>query len=512
MFVSILDPEDNTCKERQRPAFYKDLNLDQVIDRICTLWGENVSSFYYYLPAGAAGSDYRRGIMADLKLEGVYHVLCGFMDKMKQRRESFAGKENVSDMLQKAVWHIREADDYCRAFGELFEALKSVPFCSEGMREFMSFLQQYLAGEEFRMMEEEAAALLREMDTFRLVLTYENDRISVAEGETSGEYDAFLEQCFPGHGRRMESPFGTEPELARLERELLKLFRKKSPDFFRRAEAFYGRYKIYAEDTLLRFASEIRFYLSFYCFEKKMEGAGFRFCVPQMIQNKAGRMYARGLYDLALACANTGRPEGIVSNDMEYGEGERFFVLTGPNQGGKTTFARSLGQLVCLAALGLDVPAEAAGIYGFEAVLTHFSVEESAETGRGKLMDELVRLVPVMEGSCEKTFVVINELFTTAANYDACIMGKRVLEHLINRGCMGIYVTHLAELGRTNPGTVSMRAMLDIRGERSFRIERAEAVDCADADSQVRRYGLAYGQLRERLLNGSGYECKSSLF
>lgn len=589
-FVSILDARREPDRERGCPDFYQDLNIDQIIDRICRLWGENVSSFYGYFPADEACEDYRREVLGDVKLTGVYEALRDFTEKMDARREVFVKKEDVSHRLQKAAWHIREIHDYCRAFTELHEALRTVPFRSEGMQSFLGYLEGYLGGEGFRAMQSEATGLLAEMDTFRLVLTYENDRFYVAEGEVLGTYDAFLESCFPGQGKRMESPFETVPELVDLERELLKVFQKKSPDFFARAEAFSQKHEIYAEDVLLRFASEIRYYLSYYCFEKKMEEMGFRFCVPAKISGRtlagthgqefgrsggkyaAGsedcdretdetakqgetaddsekreremvhpmeqgeaaddsekqgietnhpmkqgeaasqtekggvetdssgdRMYARGLYDLALACANAGRAEDIVSNDMEYRVGESFFVVTGPNQGGKTTFARSLGQMVYLAKMGLDVPAESAALYHFPNLLTHFSVEESTQTGRGKLMDELVRLVPIMKAPCERNFVVINELFTTAANYDACIMGKRVLEHLLAQGCMGIYVTHLAELGEERPGVASLRAMLDGRGERSFKIERDRAADHASAESQVKEYGLTYAQLKERL-------------
>ena len=507
-FVSILDAGGEPDRERQCPAFYQDLNLEQVIHRICRFWGEDVSSFYRYFPVDEACEDYRREVLRDVKLAGVYKALCGFTEKMDARREVFVKKEDVSHRLQKAAWHIREINDYCKAFTELYEALRTAPFRSEGMRSFLKYLERYLGGEGFCAMQREAAGLLAEMDTFRLVLTYENDRFYVEEGEVPGAYGAFLESCFPGQGKRMESPFETVPELVDLERELLKVFQKNSPDFFARAESFYQNHVIYAEGILLRFASEIRYYLSYYCFEKEMEELGFRFCVPEKIPlagqgaeaaGSGGRMYARGLYDMALACANAGRAEDIVSNDMEYREEERFFVVTGPNQGGKTTFARSLGQMVYLAKMGLDVPAEAAALYHFPDLLTHFSVEESAETGRGKLMDELVRLVPIMKAPCGGSFVVINELFTTAANYDACIMGKRVLEHLLAQGCRGIYVTHLAELGEERPGVASLRAMLDGRGKRSFKIERDRAADHAGAESQAKEYGLTYAQLKERL-------------
>ena len=555
-FVSILDPAENPDKERPRPVFLTDLNLDQIIDRICRDWGENVEKYYSRFPADASCEDYRRKVFGDVKQTEVYKALCEFVERMKARREVFVKKEEVEHKLQRAAWHIREVDDYCGAFTELYKALEGIQLFSEGLKEFRTYLGQYLATEEFREMRQSAAGLLEELNTFRLVLTYENDRITLTEGEIQGAYDAFLEGCFPGQNKRMKSPFETTPGLLELEKELLQVFRKKNPGFFQRAEAFYQRYDYYAQEELIRFASEIRFYLSYCCFERKMQERGFEFCVPVMAerpwggqeaaaqekagagshgqgaaaQEKAGAgshgqeaagqesaeagscrqgihgqevseqgMSASGLYDLALACANRAGEKEIVSNDMEYKINEGFFVLTGPNQGGKTTFARSLGQLIYLAKMGLDVPARKARLYRFPGLLTHFSVEESVETGRGKLMEELERLANMMTDSCAGSFVVINELFTTAANYDACIMGKRVLEHFLAQGCMGIYVTHLAELAEAHPQVVSLKAMLDEKGMRSFRIERGRAADYANAASQVRQYGLTYEQLKERL-------------
>lgn len=62
-------------------------------------------------------------------------------------------------------------------------------------------------------------------------------------------------------------------------------------------------------------------------------------------------------YDLALAQVNYCRGKSIVINDYHLDGIERFFVITGPNKGGKTTFARSIGQLVVFSLLGLYVPA-----------------------------------------------------------------------------------------------------------------------------------------------------------
>lgn len=498
-FVSILDLEESPYKERECPAFFQDLNLDQIIERIRLDWGGEVRSFYEYFPANAACEEYRREILADVRQEGVYESLCELVDKMKERREAFNRKEAVEMEQQKAAWHLREVNCYCEAFSRLFQQMEGFHFQSKGMLAFQEYLCKYLSSDSFVKMQENAGKLLKDRKAFRLTLIWENDRVMVSPGETEGCYDTFLKEVFPGNDRQMKSPFEASPDLSDWEREVLKMFRKQNPGFFEELGKFYKKYKYYTEDVLIRFASEIGFYLSFSFFERRMRARGLVFAEPQRADSGKGEvMSAEGLYDLALACTG----QKVVANNMKFDMEEKFFVLTGPNQGGKTTFARSLGQMVYFAKMGLDVPALSAKVYYFTDVSTHFSVEESVQTGRGKLEEELGRLASIMfpaRGEQERAFVVINELFTTAANYDAVIMGKRVLEHFLARDCRGIYVTHLKELSEAHSQIVSLRAMTDEEGIPTFQIMRGQAQESAGAVRLVDKHRLTYGQLKERL-------------
>lgn len=499
-FTSILDLKENPDRNHPRTAFFQDLNLNRVIDRICQEWEEDVSSFYYYFPVDKVGEDYRRAVYSDVKQVEVYDVLRSFVERMRARQEAFEQKQKVNSQLvrlQKMVWHIAEVKHYCDALVILDRELSGFSLKSMGMREFQKYLKKYLAAEEFQQLAKTVCDIQERLDAVHLILTYENGRINVAAGTAQGGYDSFLKNCFPGVSRQFSSPFGVSENLSDLEAEIMKLVQKQNPELFHAVADFAKKHREYAGETLLRFASEIKYYLSFYCFERKMQESGYVFSTPDVAEDE--EMYARGLYDLALACVNMQEQKTTVPNDMEYRGGECFFVLTGPNQGGKTTFARSLGQLVYFVKMGLDVPAAAANVHYFSRILTHFSVEESVETGRGKLKEELVRLSPMMEASPKNAFVVINELFTTAANYDARIMGKRVLEHFTARECRGIYVTHLKELAQEGEGIVSLRAMLDESGKQNFRIERSAAVESANAINQVSKHRLTYEQLKERL-------------
>lgn len=492
---SLLSKHGNGAMPKEKPVFFLDLNIDQIIEKISEDWAWDVRELYYAMPADQETEGYRRAIFTEVKREGVLPVLMEFLEFMRQRRICMERKEEVEEEDQRYVWHVQEAVCYVEALEMLKDKLGAFSFQSEGMKGLMEFLSQCVSDEQYRAFREEALRLRDELAGFRMLLTYEKDRFAVTEGRGEGTYEAFLEECFPNHDKAFKSPFLSSPDVSDLEREALRIFKKGHKDFFGGAESFYKKYEKYAREDVLLLPKEMAYYAAYLKFMLKMREQGFAFCTPSVSE---GRLSATGLYDLALALASLESGKKVVPNDLDLWPEEDFFVLTGPNQGGKTTFARSLGQLTYFTKMGLDVPAQEALVPYYKNVLTHFSVEESAETGRGKLMDELMRLQPMMGNEQTGTFVVINELFTTAANYDACIMGKKVLEYFMEKRCKGIYVTHLNELSKACPSVVSIQAQVDENQVPTYVIQRSEAEELAGASRQVEKYGLTYQQIKER--------------
>ncbi len=169
--------------------------------------------------------------------------------------------------------------------------------------------------------------------------------------------------------------------------------------------------------------------------------------------------------------------------------------------------ARAIGQSVYFMKMGLKVPCRQMNCGYFHEILTHFEVEESVETGAGKLKEELQRLRPMMkrkyEGNESKNFVILNELFTTATTYDAQIMAQKVMKHFISCGCLGIYVTHIRELANEEAleGVQSMVAQVDENdpAKRTFKILPGKAEGLGYSDSIVKKYELSLEQMQRRI-------------
>lgn len=497
-YFSILDLEPPENVNASKVGFFWDLNLNQIIDVIQLQSPQyDISKMYYRFPADEACVEYRKKIYRDVKRTEVYECLRNFSERMRRMAAAENYRDTVKTALQRKAWHANAAYLYCAAVSDLQTALSGKDLQSEGLRRLSEYLEDCTKQEAFLRCRGEASAIQQMVEDFHLILSIEDNKVVITRGKGGGDYAKKL--GYDADERKL-TPFLNGPGMSPLEEAILDTFRRKNPEIFDRVEAFAESCSSFEDPVILQFEQEIQYYLAFWRFEEKMKELGFDFCAPGRDADR--EMEAEGLYDLALACANCARGRSVVSNDFVYREGERFFVVGGPNQGGKTTFARSLGQLVYFAGMGLDVPAVRANVPYFATLLTHFSAEESLGSGKGKLKEELTRLVPMMKEQAEGAFVIINELFTTAAHYDGCVMGKRVLTHFIEKGCMGIYVTHLKELGNSIEGVTALTAMLDGSRERkrTYKISREKLGDVGYAEDIVNKYGLTYQELHRRLM------------
>ena len=500
---SLLFCEENSAGIKISETTLQDLNIDQIIRAIQD--GDSfyrVEAMYRRFPKTKREEQYRRDIFQALKSDLAWDALNRFSEDMKQVHQVAEKEEDVSNEVQKRAWHLNGAFHYCRAVDSLWELLSSEAAArTDGLNKFRQYLEEYRQGEAYTAMCDRVGELADVFYRSPIVLSIQNNKMYVDWDTTKKRYDRELQSYFSEEKRQCRSPFIGTVQMSELELEIVSILEKKSPEAFQKLEAFYQDCRDFPDRTIVRMEEELQYYRLFLKFMRDMEKQGFSFATPLVREETA--MSARGLYDLALASQNRHFKNKIIENDFYYGTDELFFVINGPNQGGKTTFARSMGQLVYFAKMGFDVPAKTANVHFYQTLLTHFSAEESLLTGKGKLKEELERMEPLMKQTEEPAFVILNELFTTAANYDARIMGKRVLDFFMNRGCRGVYVTHLEDLEQVSKKIVPMKAgMAEDEHRRTYKIERGKIASFGYARDIVEKHRLTYDQLKELLKGG----------
>jgi len=308
---------------------------------------------------------------------------------------------------------------------------------------------------------------------------------------------ACFEKFSQGNVKDYRQKASEKPVADHVEIAVLKMLAKLHKETFRRLDYLCHDYAYFIDENMLMFAKEIQFYISWQEYVDPLRQEALPFCYPAISEDTA-HLYSKDGFDIALA--HRGQ-DTIVVNDFVLEAPEHILVVTGPNQGGKTTYARSFGQLHYLASLGLCVPGREASLYLFDNVFTHFGRQEDLSNLHGRLQDDLVRLKYILDTATRRSVIVVNEIYASTTLSDAVVLGQRMVDAFIALGAPAVVVTFLDELAVHGPETVSMMSTVEEDDPMSltFKAIRKPPDGLAYAMHLAGKHNLTYEQLRGRL-------------
>ena len=188
--------------------------------------------------------------------------------------------------------------------------------------------------------------------------------------------------------------------------------------------------------------TELAFYLGVVNLQRHLSELGQSTCVPTPTTDAKPRLSARGLYDPCLALTLN---EPVVDNDLD-GTGKSLVVITGANQGGKSTFLRAVGLAQLMLQAGMFVGADMFAADARDGIFTHYKREEDADMDHGKLDEELDRMSAIAERLRPGSLLLSNESFASTNEREGSEIARQVLAALTESGIKVIFVTHLFDL------------------------------------------------------------------
>ena len=482
-----------------------DLHLDQVIDAVLVDDDlDGLRPHFHTLLRDPDDVAYRHEVFRDLADADLRDAIAAFARSLGRLRTRGRWTPRSRRPRRSQRLHLDAASLYCSAVLALAGALERRPPASRALCAVADHVREYVASQAFRTLDNDVRTLVRDLDAVAYALTIHEDRVHVRRASDRHDYGEDIERTFRPF-RRADAPEALPErievtEMSDAEAAVLDLVARQHPETFAALERFVETHTTFVEPLLDRFAHEVRFFLAYLEYTQRLAPLGLDFCLPT-VSTVDKQVEVSGVFDVALADSFREDAGTVVCNDVRLDAGERVLVVTGANQGGKSTFARAFGQLHYLAALGCPVPARSARLPLCDAVLTHFERDEDLRTLQGRLGEELVRLGDLLERLGPRSVVVMNEAFASTATDDALALGRATLARILAADAIGVVVTFTDELASTDPRAASVVATVDPSdpSRRTFRIERRAADGRAHALAIAQAHGLTYEALRRRL-------------
>jgi DNA mismatch repair protein MutS len=491
---------------RADPALLSDLNFDQVVDAVAGDREEReLISQLLSRPAGELDAvSYRHEVFRDLEDPALFQAATGFTGQLSRARTHLGQLSKMYSAQQREGWFLDAATIYCDAVRALADALAERPVASRGLVAFRDYLTSYAGSAEFTRLAGEAAERRNDLAKITYQIRIKGPRVEVSRYNGEPDYSAEIEKTFErfqqGAAKDYLVRYRTWPGMNHVGAQIVDLVARLFPGEFAALAGFCQQHRQFMDAVICQADRELQFYLSYLDYIKPMKSAGLSFCYPELT-SQSKEIFAGDTFDLALAAKLTAGGKPVVTNEFRLAGPERVIVVSGPNQGGKTTFARMFGQLHHMARTGCPVPGDAARLYVYDQIFTHFEREEDIADLTGKLEQDLLRIQKALQAATPDSIVIMNEIFTSTTVSDAYFLGQKVLAKVIDLDLLCVYVTFIDELASLGPSVVSMASTIvpGSPAERTYKVVRKPADGLAYALATADKHRVTYEQLKGRL-------------
>jgi len=221
--------------------------------------------------------------------------------------------------------------------------------------------------------------------------------------------------------------------------------------------------------------TELAFYIGCLHLHGQLAGMGEPVCFPEPAALNERRHAFRGFYDvcLALTAGHT-----VVGNDVN-ADHKNLVIITGANQGGKSTFLRSIGLAQLMMQCGMFVPAESFSANVCDSLFTHYRRKEDAAMNSGKLDEEFSRMSDIVDQITPDSLLLLNESFAATNEREGAEISKQIIHALWERRIKIFFVTHVYTFAidvyaQNIDDAMFLRAKRRIDGVRTYQLIQGE--------------------------------------
>jgi DNA mismatch repair ATPase MutS len=216
---------------------------------------------------------------------------------------------------------------------------------------------------------------------------------------------------------------------------------------------------------------ELGFYIGCLNLAEQIRQLGEAVVFPQPVPAGERQLFCTGLYDICLALTTR---QKVVGNDIS-AQGKDLVIITGANQGGKSTFLRSIGLAQLMMQCGMFVSADAFSANLCTGLHTHYKREEDPTMTSGKFDEELGRMSAIVDHLLPHSILLFDESFAATNEREGSEIALQIVTALLEKRVTVFFVTHLVELAcsfheNQMESAVFLRAERGEDGIRNFKL------------------------------------------
>lgn len=245
-----------------------------------------------------------------------------------------------------------------------------------------------------------------------------------------------------------------------------------------------GFEEIYALET------QLDFYSGVVRFIESAAARGIELCRPEILPADKRYCEIKGLFDVAfykrISAINHDKTGDklIVRNDIIFDDSARFYILTGANNGGKTTFVRAVGICQLLSQAGLYAPARECKISLCDYIYTNFPKEEEVGINSSRFTTEIKEFKEISKTITNQSLLLMNESIQSTTPKECVEIASELVKIFAIIGARGVFATHLTDIAR----------MCDeINKDKDIRSKLLSIVMAADEETGERKYKIVKG-------------------
>lgn len=500
--LSLLYKNEKKCKEFNKESIiFKDLNLDDIIAEVLRYArGFDIEKYFYEALVDKEDILYRHEVFKDFNNPQIFDALNLFSYTMKKKIDDLEDESKFDFRTLKQVKLKQKITDYIAILQRLDSDLSKCSIKSDGVKKIKDYIHNYLDSDDIKFVINDMKLINEEMKKveYRLGFIDGVTKISKIEEKTSINeiIDPILDMYPLDNELKFNRNYGSTPNhiLGQIYNELQKYY----PHEFKHLELYSKHFDDFIDKNIKELINEVQFYSAYIIMMNKIKEMGLSFNYPSINEDK---VYCNNGYDLALAISYLIKKMKVIPNSFLYENKERIIIVSGPNQGGKTTYSRFLGQTFYLGLLGVPVTGDSASLNIVSNICTMYEVEEDSSNLNGKLKSELIRIKEIMDNLGDNGLLIMNEVFSSTSLHDGIILGKKVIDMLNSKNAYAIFVTFIEELSGYNDTTVSMGSTVDKDDPsiRTFEILRRLDNSNAYAKSIAKKNEVSYEDILWRI-------------